>query len=54
MEFMLNRRTLRDDARGVGQPLNETNGYNEEGLIVTTRHYLYIAPINATNLNNKQ
>jgi len=40
IELMLHRRTLFDDALGVGEPLNETAF--EKGLVVRGRHFLLI------------
>lgn len=39
IEIMIHRRLLVDDGRGVGQPLNETDG-DGTGLKQTVRHYL--------------
>ncbi|XP_063677322.1 lysosomal alpha-mannosidase-like isoform X2 [Bolinopsis microptera] len=39
VEFMVHRRILNDDHRGVGEPLNETA--NGRGLIVRGRHWLF-------------
>lgn len=36
---MIHRRLLMDDARGVGQPLNETES-DGKGLIQSVRHYI--------------
>lgn len=43
LEYMVHRRTLMDDGRGVGQPINET-GLSGNGLITTGIHYLSLAP----------
>ena len=42
IEFMIQRRTYRDDSRGVGEALNETavNSTDGRGLGVITKHYL--------------
>uniref|UniRef100_A0A7S3JCC5 Glycoside hydrolase family 38 central domain-containing protein n=1 Tax=Euplotes harpa TaxID=151035 RepID=A0A7S3JCC5_9SPIT len=42
IEFMVQRRTYRDDSRGVGEALNETDPHSlgGRGLGVTTRHLL--------------
>ena len=44
MELMVHRRTLVDDNRGVGEPLNETGQFGD-GLIIRGKHYLLLKPI---------
>ena len=43
LEFMIHRRLLRDDGRGVSQALNES-GTDGQGLTVTGVHYLILSP----------
>jgi len=33
IEIMIHRRLLRDDRRGMNEPLNEVNSWNKEGLV---------------------
>jgi len=39
IELMIHRRLLKDDLRGMFEPLNETNPWNEsEGLTQNVKH----------------
>jgi len=38
IEIMIHRRILIDDLRGMGEPLNETDSYDDKGMRATLRH----------------
>ena len=42
--IQVHRRTLKDDSRGVAEPLNETGQYGE-GLIIRSKHYVLVESI---------
>ena len=44
VELMVHRRTLVDDKRGVGEPINETGQFGD-GLIIRGKHYLILKPV---------
>ena len=55
LEFMIHRRLLVDDSRGVGEALNETDGGMDpyptwerkgDGIVVSGTHYLLLSDIN--------
>lgn len=53
LEVMVHRRTLADDSRGVGEPLNETQSCTSyphfqrigRGLVITGKHYLLFSNV---------
>lgn len=47
---MIHRRLLYDDARGVGEPLDETETYDKKvGLEQRVRHFIVFENANTTN-----
>ena len=51
IEIMVHRRTLFDDALGVGEPLNET-AYGQ-GLVVRGRHFLLVDSPSSSAVNHR-
>ena len=47
VELMVHRRTLVDDKRGVGEPINETGQFGD-GLIIRGKHYVIAKPAKDT------
>mmetsp|Transcript_23454 Transcript_23454/g.26016 ORF Transcript_23454/g.26016 Transcript_23454/m.26016 type:complete len:411 (-) Transcript_23454:30-1262(-) len=58
MEFMIQRRTYKDDGRGVGEAMNETDPFSDDGkgLAVHLKHYLrfYNNTVNHTIAQNSR
>ena len=48
----MHRRTLYDDHRGVGEPLNET-GLDGEGLIIRGRHYVLLGNLTNSTITHR-
>jgi len=48
----VHRRTLHDDGRGVGEPINET-GVDGEGLIIKGSHILLLDSINQSTFQHR-
>ena len=44
IDILIHRRLLKDDHKGVQEPLNETNLWNEEGLFQRLRHQIMFSP----------
>ena len=44
----LHRRTLKDDSRGVAEPLNETGQFGK-GLIIRGKHFVLVDSIDKSN-----
>ncbi|XP_033096903.1 lysosomal alpha-mannosidase-like [Anneissia japonica] len=53
MEIMVHRRILKDDARGVGEPLNETGQFGD-GLIIRGKHFVLLSPPNKSASLHRQ
>ena len=47
VELMVHRRTLVDDRRGVGEPINETGQFGD-GLIIRGKHFVIVKPAKDT------
>ena len=48
----LHRRMLKDDRRGVGEPLNETGQFGE-GLIIRGKHFVLVDTIDKSNVAHR-
>jgi hypothetical protein len=42
IEMIQHRRILKDDGKGVSEPLNETDTFDDLGLQITARYYMQI------------
>jgi len=48
IEIMIHRRLVADDARGVGEPLNETEPWDHsKGLTQKMKHYIIFSKVNS-------
>lgn len=54
LEIMVHRRLVRDDSRGVGEPLNELNQYNSDGLEQKVRHWIVFYDSNVHKLKPRE
>ena len=42
IEIMQHRRLLDDDSKGIGEPLNETDSYDDLGIQVSAKYHMQI------------